>query len=409
MTKRSLKPTGALPDLRNMAALQTLSERGDHELLERFVEAGDEAAFAALVERHGPMVLGVCRRALPSYHNAEDACQTTFLVMARKAALLRKNASLGAWLHGVACRVVASLKRENLRRTARERGIDIPILKDPATEVTWRELQAILDEELRQLPERNRAPLILCYLECMTRDEAALQLGISSSTLHGRLERGRELLRERLTKRGLTIAAVMSAVALVESVAQAGLAPTFAHSTYKAAMSFGAGQPLMEVVTPTQVVTLGTEISNSMLLTKLKLGKTAVMRVLKGRRSTLAFGLVIAAVLAVILTWMVISPRRGAIDGVWTSTAPYLGTEPGSVGLLIKADGHVQAKAGPVSPFWWAAGTYDLHLHGHTIEVSAEGRPIGQIHVRLRQGGKELRLLDPVTSMEVLRLRKHGG
>src|SRR5436309_12675748 len=115
--------TGVLQHLRTVAAVQTCRELSDRELLERFVGARDEAAFIVLIERHGPMVLGVCRRALPNAHDAEDACQATFLVLARKAASVRKQSSLGNWLHGVARRVAVKLKRDHARRTSRERGV----------------------------------------------------------------------------------------------------------------------------------------------------------------------------------------------------------------------------------------------------------------------------------------------
>src|SRR2546430_15386442 len=134
MTRQSLD--GVLQHLRKAAAVQTYRELPDRELLERFAGARDEAAFTVLIERHGPMVLGVCRRALPNFHDAEDACQATFLVLARKAASVRKKTSLSSWLHGVACRVAANLKRDHARRKTRERGADAPAAKDPAAEVT---------------------------------------------------------------------------------------------------------------------------------------------------------------------------------------------------------------------------------------------------------------------------------
>jgi RNA polymerase sigma factor (sigma-70 family) len=275
MAKQSLN--GVLQHLRKVAAVQTYRGLSDRELLERFVAARDEAAFTVLIERHGPMVLGVCRRALPNFHDAEDACQAAFLVLARKAASVRKKTSLSSWLHGVACRLALSLKRDHARRKNRERGVDAPAPKDPAAEVSWREVQTILDEELQQVPERYRAPLILCYLECVTRDEASHQLGLSPGTLHGRLERARELLRERLIKRGLTLSAVMSAAALGETVAQAALSPTFVVSSTKAALLLAAGQPLTESLVATNVLALTQEVLKSMFLTKLKLVTTAVL------------------------------------------------------------------------------------------------------------------------------------
>jgi RNA polymerase sigma factor (sigma-70 family) len=275
MAKQSLN--GALQHLRKVAAVQTSRGVSDRKLLERFVGAHDEASFTVLIERHGPMVLGVCRRALANFHDAEDACQATFLVLARRAASVRKKASLSSWLHGVASRVAAKLTRDYARRKSRERGVDAPAPKDPAAEVSWREVQTILDEELQRLPDRYRAPLILCYLECMTRDEAAQQLSLSPGSLHGRLERARDLLRQRLAKRGLTLSAVMSSAAVGESVAQAALAPTFVVSSTKAALLLAARQPLTESVIATHVLALTQEVVKTMCLTKLKLGTAAVL------------------------------------------------------------------------------------------------------------------------------------
>jgi RNA polymerase sigma factor (sigma-70 family) len=259
-----------------VAAVPTYRKWSDRELLERFIAQHDDMAFTVLVERHGPMVLGVCRRALPSFHDAEDACQATFLVLARKAASLRKKTSVSSWLHGIACRVAASLRRDHARRQRRDRAAAAPAPRDPAAEVTWREVQSILDEELQRLPERYRVPLILCYLECLTRDEAAQQLGLSPGTLHGRLERGRDGLRQRLTKRGLTLSAVLSAAVLGEGVTQAALAPAFVVSSTRAALLLAEGQPLTESLVATQVLALTQEVLKSMFLTKLKLS-TAVL------------------------------------------------------------------------------------------------------------------------------------
>src|SRR5580704_7490144 len=139
MAKQPLN--GVLQHLHKMAAVQAYRELSDPDLLERFIGARDEAAFTVLIDRHGPMVLGVCRRALPSFHDAEDACQATFLVLARKASSVRKKTSLSSWLYGVACRVAANLKRDHARRKARERARTAPAPKDPAAEVSWRDMQ----------------------------------------------------------------------------------------------------------------------------------------------------------------------------------------------------------------------------------------------------------------------------
>jgi RNA polymerase sigma factor (sigma-70 family) len=275
MAKQPLN--GIVQHLRKVAAVHINRELSDCELLERFVGARDEAAFTVMIERHGPMVLGVCRRALSNYHDAEDACQATFLVLARKAASVCNKSSLSSWLHGVACRVAVNLKRDHARRKAREREVVAPVSKDPAAEVTWREVQTILDEELQRLPERYRTPVILCYLECMTRDEAAEHLGLPPTTLHGRLEDARELLREVLSKRGLTLGAVMSAAAIGEGVVQAALSPTFVVSSTKAAILLAAGQPLADSVIATHVLALTQEVLKTMFLTKVKFGTAAVL------------------------------------------------------------------------------------------------------------------------------------
>jgi RNA polymerase sigma factor (sigma-70 family) len=214
---------------------------------------------------------------LPNFHDAEDACQAAFLVLARKAGSVRKKTSLSSWLHGVACRLALTVKRDHARRKSRERATDTPAPRDPAAEVTWREVQTILDEELHQLPERYRTPLILCYLECTTRDEAAGQLGLSPGSLHGRLQRARDMLRDRLAKRGLTLPAVMSAAVLGESVAQAALSPTFVVTSTKAALLLAAGKPLAESLIATNVFALTQEVLKSMFLTKLKLGTAIVL------------------------------------------------------------------------------------------------------------------------------------
>src|SRR5205823_797290 len=140
------------------------------DLLSRFVKTRDESAFAALVARHGPAVLGVCRRVLADRHAAEDAFQATFLVLARRAAAIRRSASVGCWLHGVAFRVATKVKA---RLAKRPRLTDVP---DPAVEtddVSWREVRRILDEEVNRLPEHLRYPILLCYFGGKTRDEAA--------------------------------------------------------------------------------------------------------------------------------------------------------------------------------------------------------------------------------------------
>lgn len=273
MVKQTLD--GAFQHIRRLAAVQTRRGLADGELLQQFVEANDEAAFTVLVERHGPMILGVCGRALRHAQDAEDACQATFLVLARRAASVRKAASVSSWLHGVACRVAANLKREQSRRSRREREARPSAPPDPAGEVSWREVQTALDEELQGLPERLRAPLILCYLEGRTRDEAARRLNLTAACLHGRLERGRKRLCDRLTRRGLTLSATFLAAAVGEGIAWAVPSPTSVLSAARVAALLAGGRPAAGGIIPARVLTLTQEVLKGMFLTKLKLGISA--------------------------------------------------------------------------------------------------------------------------------------
>jgi RNA polymerase sigma factor (sigma-70 family) len=192
----------------------------DRQLLGRFVASKDDAAFAALVDRHAAMVLGVCRRVLAHNQDAEDACQAAFLVLARKAGSIRKGNSLHCWLHGAAFRVASNLRRQRSRRPADPLVEPVTISED----ISWREVQRILDEELLRLPEQFRLPLLLCYLEGKTRDEAAEELDWSASTFRGRLVRGRERLRKRLEARGVGLTAGLLA-AMVSQIGELSAVP----------------------------------------------------------------------------------------------------------------------------------------------------------------------------------------
>jgi RNA polymerase sigma factor (sigma-70 family) len=186
----------------------------DEQLLRRFVGEGDQSAFAALVQRHGPLVLGVCRSVLRHEHDAEDAFQTTFLTLARSAGSIRRPGALACWLHGVAARVACKARTAAARRHLREsRAAQLPRL-DAHDEISWRELRGIFHEELAHLPEKYRAPLLLCYWEGKTGDEAAAQLGCPAGTLKERLGRARQLLRRRLSRRGLGLPAALLATLL---------------------------------------------------------------------------------------------------------------------------------------------------------------------------------------------------
>src|SRR5262245_7285857 len=182
----------------------------DDQLLSDFLLRRDEAAFAALVGRHGPMVLNLCRRILRDSHAAEDVFQATFLVLADRATSIQRRASLASWLHGVAYRLAVRAKRN--RVPIRDACAPDPSPTDPTERLAWQEMLGILHEELERLSERYKAPLVLCYLDGRTQDEAAASLGWSLGTLRRRLDQGRALLETRLRSRGVSLSAALGGV-----------------------------------------------------------------------------------------------------------------------------------------------------------------------------------------------------
>jgi RNA polymerase sigma factor (sigma-70 family) len=228
--------------LRRAVLLQ--DEPSDAQLLGQFLASRQEEAFAALLRRHGPAVLGVCRQVLRDPADAEDAFQATFLLLVRKAATLSEPSSVGSWLHGTAYRLAVQLRRQASRRREREaRGPQRPAPAEPGHEAAWRELQAVLVEELARLPEKYRAPLVLCYLEGKTQEEAARQLSWPLGTVRGRVARARDLLRSRLARRGLALSPALLGIVLAAHTTEAAVPAPLAAATLRAATSLAAGAP----------------------------------------------------------------------------------------------------------------------------------------------------------------------
>jgi RNA polymerase sigma factor (sigma-70 family) len=212
----------------------------DAELIERYVTSHDGAAFSRLVERHGPRVQAVCRRVLRNHHDAEDAFQATFLVLARKARHIRQRDALASWLYKVAYQLSVKLRTSvRRRRQLEQQPPPAPRLADD--QITWGDLRMVLDEELDRLPEKYRAPLLLCCLSGRTRDEAAEQLGWTLGALKMRLERGRQLLRTRLARRGLMVSAVLVILLLVQHTTVIQAAAVLAMTTIRTSLRFTAG------------------------------------------------------------------------------------------------------------------------------------------------------------------------
>jgi RNA polymerase sigma factor (sigma-70 family) len=214
----------------------------DGQLLEQFVANRDEAAFADLVRRYGSLVLGVCRRVLGDTHQAEDAFQTTFLVLVRRANSLDGREPLGNWLYAVAYRTATKARMIAARRRARERqAMGLTSEAYLVDEEAWDELRPILDEELSQLPRKYRAPLILCYLEGKTQQQAAQELGWPSGSMSRRMDRARQLLRARLEKRGVAHSVGMGFLfwLLSQKATATVVSPALVMATVKAALALG--------------------------------------------------------------------------------------------------------------------------------------------------------------------------
>jgi RNA polymerase sigma factor (sigma-70 family) len=227
-----------------LIASQAGSAANDSELLACFLTGRDPAAFAALVARHGPMVLRVCQHVLGNRHDAEDAFQATFLVLARKGASIRPPGYLASWLHGVAYRVALGARTAARRRHREQLASDFAPpdpRPDPLAELTAREGLQILEEEVQRLPEAYRLPVVLCCLHGLSQEEAARQLGWTPGSVKGRLERGRARLRARLVNRGLTLVAALGAAEVARTALASPVPATLAAATVRAALVFTAG------------------------------------------------------------------------------------------------------------------------------------------------------------------------
>jgi RNA polymerase sigma factor (sigma-70 family) len=225
---------------KSLAAAAADEGLADADLLERFLARRDEEAFAALVGRHGPMVLGVCARVLGDAHAAEDAFQATFLILVRRAGAIRKHAALGSWLHGVAYRAALKARTREACRRRHEREA-IPTESTDSARDFWRDLRPVLDAALDHLPKQYRAPLVLCYLEGKTQQEAARLLGWRPGTLATRLRRGLARLRVLLARRGVALSGAGLTVALVQSSASDAVAAGLVRSTVGHAVAVLAG------------------------------------------------------------------------------------------------------------------------------------------------------------------------
>ncbi len=258
------QPSGVIQHLRRALLLRDGAGLTDGQLLEDYISRRDEAALAALVQRHGPMVWGVCRRVLGNYHDAEDAFQATFLVLVRKAAAIASPELLANWLYGVAHQTAIKARSTVARRKVRER--QVTEMPEPAVveQDLWDDLQPLLDQELSRLPDISRVVIVLCDLEGKTRKEAARHLDLPEGTVGSRLARARVLLAKRLSERGVTLSGGALAAVLAQNVASAGVPDSVVSSTISAASLFAAGLVSVKVAALTEGVL------KAMLMSKLK-------------------------------------------------------------------------------------------------------------------------------------------
>jgi RNA polymerase sigma factor (sigma-70 family) len=276
-----MTPSSLVGTLRRLVARADAGSSSDTQLLQRFVNQRDESAFELLVWRHGPMVLGVCRRILRDEHDAEDAFQATLLALARKAGSIGKRESVGSWLYKVAYRVALRTREAAIRRARHERQVNsLPPAVDPtATEGrAWDELRPVLDEELNRLAEKHRAPVVLCYLEGLTNEEAARQLRCPVGTVKTRLAHARRLLGDQLSRRGLTLAAGLLASEFVGQAACAAFPAALVGETVRIAALAAMGKIATAGAASAPVVALTEGVLRAMMVTKLK--QAAVVLVL---------------------------------------------------------------------------------------------------------------------------------
>jgi RNA polymerase sigma factor (sigma-70 family) len=265
-----------LGHIQQLAAGHGSMPRSDRELLDAFATHRDEAAFAALLARHGPMILRVCRRVLNHDQDAEDAFQATFLVLARHAASIRKREAVAEWLHGVAYRTAMKAKRTAARRRNHEARLkDLTPTMAPSS--TWDDVQTVLDEEIQRLPVAFRVAFVLCVLEGKSGVEAAVELGVKEGTVFSRLARARQLLRRRLVRRGIKLSALLAALSVAESAGWA-VPAVLANATLRSGLLVAAGETAAESI-PSHVAALATGVIRAMFLTKAKIATTVLLTV----------------------------------------------------------------------------------------------------------------------------------
>jgi RNA polymerase sigma factor (sigma-70 family) len=291
-------------------------EPADGVLLEQVATRREEASFAALVRRYGPLVLGVCRRVLRQEQDAEDAFQATFLVLFRKAGSISKRESLGSWLYSVAYRTARKARLRRARRQVRETDLsDVPAA-EASPEWVERDVRAALDEEVNRLPAKYRLAFVFCYFEGKTNEQAARLLGCPLGTVVSRLARARDRLRGRLTRRGLIFPAALVAAVLAERAALADVPAPLVDATVRSAALFGGGQAAAGATSAPPAA----------------LARAVLRELLLGKLTKAAAGLLAVAAL-IALGLLLLRPARKPktdqeqLQGTWTAVEVWSGQQ----------------------------------------------------------------------------------
>ena len=339
-----------LQHIRRAIGIQPAAESPDRELLERFVHRGEEAAFEALLRRHGPLVLGACRRMLADPHDVEDAFQATFFIFVRKARGIARGDAVGSWLYRVAYHAAARIRS----RTTRRRTLETPLAETdvaaPASAADGQGLEPLLDEVVNRLPEKYRRPIVLCCLEGKSNEEAAGELGCPIGTIGTRLSRAREQLRAMLTRRGVAAPGAALAVALQQGAAPAAVPPVLLAATLKAGMLLAAGETA--AFSPA-VAALAGGVGRTMLLGRLR-----------------SAALVVSLVLAVTgSSWLTIR----AIAPIAAAPLPAAAAEDDEVARFTRAHDLLKPQAGEAR---WQEVPWLTSLWEARRQAAAAGKPI---------------------------------
>jgi RNA polymerase sigma factor (sigma-70 family) len=276
---------GVLRYIRQLVGTGTPGDDSDGQLLHAFAARQDAGAFEALVRRYAPLVWGVCRRTVPNEHEAEDVFQGTFLVLVRKAASLDRSRPLGSWLYTVAYHLALKARAKTGRQRTQER--EAADMVPAPTEADAGEVHAVLDEELHRLPGKYREPLVLCYLQGLTNEEAARELGWPAGSMSRHLSRGKELLRDRLTGRGVALSGAVLSAGLAETACAAPL--PVVNATIQAGLAYAAGKTAGGALSA-EAVTLAEGLVHATAVARMKLVAALILALsLAGAGSLLTY------------------------------------------------------------------------------------------------------------------------